>query len=138
MKEFWEKYEQDLKEGYYELKGGIKCLKPKFIVEYPKELVDILKRTGKNNTSQVRKYYEHVKLIQSNIRVNRDSFDAVHAWLKELIPYAKYALERSVITEEFVVFIELNIGVISDLDDLNAFAKHFQSLIAYMPKEKNR
>ena len=54
------------------------------------------------------------------------------------MPAAAYALERATITADFKKFIDLNVSNIKDKDDLDAFIKHFQSLIAYLPKENPR
>lgn len=60
------------------------------------------------------------------------------ATLYELMPAAAYALERATITDDFREFIDLNVSNIKDKEDLDAFVKHFQSLIAYLPRENSR
>ena len=54
------------------------------------------------------------------------------------MPAAAYALERATITDDFREFIDLNVSNIKDKEDLDAFVKHFQSLIAYLPRENSR
>ena len=54
------------------------------------------------------------------------------------MPAANYALERKNVTVEFKQFIDFNVSRIKDKDDLAAFIKHFQSVIAYLPKENQK
>lgn len=58
--------------------------------------------------------------------------------LYELSSAANYAFVRDTITTDFKKFIDLNVAHIKNDNDLRAFIKHFQSLIAYLPKENQK
>ena len=145
MSDLWDEYKKDLEKGYYKSVNGKDCLKEEFIVKYPEKIADELQyenkdgRKYKNNTknklSQIRKFYDHARWIQDSLRLSEEPLDVLKATLSQLRPYALYALKRETITEEFQKFIDLNVSKINDKKDLDAFIKHFQSLIAYLPKE---
>lgn len=127
------KYLSDLRSGYYKNKD---CLKPEFIVEYPKEIAKGLEDRNKNKLSQIWKFYDHVRRIQDNL--NGKPFAAIEADLNILKPAVEYALNRDTVTVVFKNFIDENVSQIKDRKDLDAFIKHFQALIAYLPRENQR
>ena len=67
MDNFWKKYQEELKDGYYKVTDNEKCLKPEFIVEYPEEIARRLKHFRKNKLSQIWKFYNHAVRIQECI-----------------------------------------------------------------------
>lgn len=148
MDDFWKRYEKALEDGYFKMVDGKKCLKEEFIVEYPIKIVEMLKydrndksksnNKDKNKVSQLWKFYDHARRIQDSLRLKGGSLDVLRAELCELMPAANYALERKNVTVEFKQFIDFNVSRIKDKDDLAAFIKHFQSVIAYLPKEKQK
>ena len=93
--------------------------------------------TPQNKRSQIRKFYEYVLRIQGLLRRKNNNFGAVEAELKRLIPYVDYAVSRGTVSELFQKFINKNIMAIHNVEGLNAFVKHFESIVAYLPKEKN-
>ncbi len=131
--------------GYFETAEGESVLKPEYIVEYSKEIARKLAskdewekpNTPQNKRSQVRKFYEYVLRIQGLLQLKNNHFGTVEAELKRLIPYAEYAMSRGTVSELFQNFINDNIMALHNVDDLNAFVKHFESIVAYLPKEKN-
>lgn len=148
MNDLLAEYKGALNEGYFRWVDGKKCLKEDFIVKYPKRIADELsynkrdKRTfknkNKNKLSQIWKFYDHARWVQDSLRLRDEPLEVLKATLCELMPAAAYALERATITADFKKFIDLNVSNIKDKDDLDAFIKHFQSLIAYLPKENPR
>lgn len=148
MDNFWDKYEHELNAGYFKIVGQKKCLKEQFIVEYPQKIANELecektdKRTNKkktiNTVSQIWKFYDHARRIQDSLRLNGETLDTLQAELCVLRPVANYALSRETVTDGFRKFIDFNVMRIKDRDDLDAFIKHFQSLIAYFPKENQK
>ncbi len=131
--------------GYFETVENENALKPEYIVEYSKAIAEKLSdknewekpNTPQNKRSQIRKFYEYVLRIQSLLHRKNNNFDAVEAELKRLIPYVNYAVSRGTVSELFRNFINDNMMAIHNVEDLNAFVKHFESIIAYLPKEKN-
>lgn len=131
-------YLEDLRKGYFEFINNKKCLKPKFIVEYPESIAINLCDKNKNKLSQIWKFYDHARRIQDNLNQKGESLDILRAELNELKPAVVYACARDTVTDIFKDFITENVSQIKDLDDLNAFIKHFQSLIAYLPRENQK
>lgn len=142
MDDFWNEYEKDLKKGYYKEIDGKRCLKEEFIVKYPQEIVKRLRYNwnNKNNNklSQLWKFYDFIRRIQNSLYLNDESLDILKADLYQLMPAANYAFERETISEDFKKFIDLNVTCVKSREDLDAFIKHFQSLIAYLPKENQK
>ena len=131
--------------GYFEMIGDEKALRPEYIVAYAKEIAEKLDKpeewdkfnSPQNKRSQVRKFYEYVLRIQGLLQRKNNNFEVVEAELDRLIPFVNYARSRSTVSELFQIFVEENIRAIHSVEDLNAFVKHFESIVAYLPKEKN-
>lgn len=132
---FWENYQKELQDGYFKLVGNKKSLKPEFIVEYPKKIAWQLSDDKKNKMSQLWKFYDHTMRIRDSLRQSGNSLETLKAELCELQPAVNYAKERGVVTYKFKNFIDFNIECINDNEDLRAFIKHFQSVIAYLPRK---
>ena len=145
---FWSSYKAELDSGYYRKIDGKECMKEELIVEYQKKIVKFLKydcrdkRTEKNKNrnklSQLWKFYDHARRIQDSLRLKNEPLDVMKADLYELSSAANYAFVRDTITTDFKKFIDLNVAHIKNDNDLRAFIKHFQSLIAYLPKENQK
>lgn len=137
MDQFWDEYCEDLKDGYFRLVDDRKSLKPKFIVEYPRELARKLANGSSNKLSQIWKFYDHVLRIQDSVKKG-NSLEFCKAELYELLPAVNYAMERRTVTSDFQKFINSNVKCIYEDEDLKAFIKHFQSLIAYLPRQNQK
>lgn len=131
-------YLEDLKDGYYKIVDGKECLKPEFIVKYPKELAMGLKDRNKNKMSQIWKFYEHARRIQDNLEHQGMFFAVSEAELNIMQPIVESALNKSTVTSVFKDFINENVSKIKRKEDLDAFIKHFQALIAYLPRENQK
>lgn len=124
--------------GYYVEKNGELVLKKEYIVGFPNEIAKLLSQDrNKNKRSQIRKFYEYALRIQALLKRKNMEFDAIEAELTRLVPYVKYAESRSTVSELFRMFIEENIKHIHNEKDLMAFIKHFEAIVAYLPKERN-
>ena len=133
-----EEYLKDLKSGYYKIVDEKKCLKPKFIVEYPSFIAKSLGDRRKNKLSQLWKFFDHARRIQDSLNQKNQPLDVLEAELRELRPAVAYAYSRDTVTWEFKKFIDANVSQVKDRDDLNAFIKHFQAVIAYLPRENQK
>ena len=138
MDNFWKKYQEELKDGYYKVTDNEKCLKPEFIVEYPEEIARRLKHFRKNKLSQIWKFYNQAVRIQECICQRKESFERWKAELYALRPAVNYAKERDTVSQEFKDFVDFNVQFIKDSEDLTAFVKHFQSVIAYLPRQNQK
>lgn len=124
--------------GYYEMVDGEKVMKKDYILSYPREIAQALSvKRDVNKQSQIRKFYEYSLRIQGILRRKNGDFKLVETELNRLIPHAHYAMNRGTISELFKNFIERNLKSIHNAEDLNAFIKHFEAIVAYLPKEKN-
>lgn len=135
---FWENYQKELQDGYFKLVGNKKSLKPEFIVEYPEEIARRLRNYRKNKLSQLWKFYDHTMRVEDRLRRSGDPLEILKAELRELQPAVNYAKGRETVTQEFQDFIDFNVRCINDNEDLRAFIKHFQSVIAYLPRQNQR
>lgn len=131
-------YLVDLKDGYYKIVDGNECLKPEFIVEYPKEIAKGLKDRNKNKMSQIWKFYEHARRIQDSLEHRGMPFAVSEAELDMMQPIVESALNRNMVTQIFKDFIDENVSKVKKIEDLDAFIKHFQALIAYLPRENQK
>jgi len=138
MDKLSKEYLQDLKDGYYKIIDGKECLKPEFIVKYQKEIAKGLKDRNKNKLSQIWKFYEHARRIQDNLEHQGMSFAVSEAELDIMQPIVEAALNKSTVTPVFKDFIDENVSKIKSMEDLDAFIKHFQALIAYLPRENQK
>ena len=132
-----------LAEGYYLVRNDEKIMRKEYIIEFPEAIANTLsnreetKNGKKNKRSQIRKFYEYSLRIQNVMKRKNGNFEMVEADLKWLVPAVKYAQTRDVVSDLFVRFVEKNIAAIHNKDDLKAFVKHFEAIVAYLPKEKN-
>lgn len=133
-----EEYVNDLKSGYYTIVNGRKCLKSKFIVEYPQKIAKRLEHSTQNSLSQIWKFYDHARKIQDNLKQKGEPLVVMKAELDRLKPAVQYALNRNMVTNLFNDYIAQNVSQIKDIEDLDAFIKHFQSLIAYLPRKNQK
>ncbi len=131
----WDEYCKDLSKGYYEVIDGKKCMKPAFIVEYPQMIVKELRDRKRNKPSQIRKYCDYARGMNDRLKRGNVTLNMIKADLLKMIPVVYSALTRDTVTIKFKLFIEKNLNQIKDKDDLDAFVKHFQALMAYLPKE---
>lgn len=134
--EFWKKYKKELSQGYF--MEGTDYMKPELIVEYPEKMAHLLKDYKKNKLSQIWKFYAHARHVQYLLWRKNYQLLAMRAELCELQPIVHNAKEKGVVTDDFKKFININIKCIKEKEDLDAFIKHFQSVIAYLPRENQK
>lgn len=132
--------EEYLKNGYYSMVDGEQVMHVGLVTYKAKEIADDLncrvnKKDGLNKRSQIRKFYEYVISIESLVK-RKGRFDVYEADLKKLIASAVYAKTRKVVSQYFVDFINSNLDKVKSEKDLFAFSKHFEAVVAYLPKEK--
>lgn len=133
-----------LEGGYYKEVNGEKVLQKEYIVKYPQEIVELLTvrdergrvKSDINKRSQIRKFYEYALAVQGLLQRKDNNFEVVEAELNRLIPFADYAKSRGTVSDLFVEFINKNVTNIHSTSDLTAFTKHFEAIVAYLPKDK--
>lgn len=138
MDDFWNRYQKDLKEGYFRIVDGKKAMKPEFIVEYSAKIARRLEHDKKNKLSQLWKFYDHTLRIQKKLLQCGEQLEVMYAELSRLRPAVHYAKERDTVTWQFKNFIDFNIEAIRNNDDLKAFIEHFQAVLAYLPRQNQK
>lgn len=113
-----------------------------FIVGYPKTIAEMLSDRGKykikdteNNSTQIRKYYEVVRNIETLIKLDRISIDEALIEVNRLRALAENARSGGKVTNCFVDFLNINLDKIKTKEDLIFFAKHFEAVIGYFKKD---
>ncbi len=124
--------------GYFETVDGKKYVKTDYIIRYPKTLAGLLQQEGNklNKSSQLRKFYDFCVRLES-ILAKHDSFKEIEASFVQIVPYVNNAKTRGLVSYLFVQFVEKNVALVKDKQSFSAFMKHFEALIAYMPKDTN-
>lgn len=138
MSDFWALYQKALDDGYFRQIDGKRSLKPEFIVKYPKEIAKQLEDSQRNKLSQIWKFYDYTRRTQDGLCQSENALEISRAELNELLPQVNYAKERNTVTQQFKDFIDFNIMRINSREDLQAFIKHFQAVIAYLPRKNQR
>lgn len=129
--------------GYYEEGERGRVLKKEYIVDFPISIAKALSskedsENGKRNKrSQIRKFYEYSISIRELANRKNGDFRVIEAELDRLLPFAQYKMSRNTVSQLFVDFINKNVSNIKNTEDLQAFVKHFEAIVAYLPKEKN-
>lgn len=122
--------------GYYrQAPGGERVLDERYIIDYPKAIAEGLSDREMNKSAQLRKFYDYCIRLRDMMAYQGKSFPALRADLDRLIPFAQYAQKRRRVSDLFVRFVEQNVAAIGDEGEFRAFLKHFEALIAYLPKE---
>jgi len=127
-----------LKNGYFDTGPSGKTVRTELVWKTAKEIADSL-NAGKTQLkkSQLRKYYDYCKNLQSKMHLRNAGFEAIRPEFVKLLGYATNALNKStpVVPKIFVKFVESNIDKVKNADDFNAFIAHFEMIVAYYPKK---
>lgn len=126
-----------LQGGYYNDTEKLK-LKKEYIVDYPKDIANLLERDGGRDTnkrSQIRRFYEYLLRVESKMNLPNNDFSSIEADFMELVPHVTYAGQRRVVSKMFIEFIEKNAAAVHDEKDVRAFVKHFEAVIAFTKKD---
>ncbi len=123
--------------GYYSDARKEK-LKKEYIIDLPKKIAKELEYDGgrdANKRTQIRKFYEYLLRVELKMQLKENDYSMVEADLAALVPYVSYAGKRRLVSRIFQQFIEKNVNAVHDANDLRAFAKHFEALVAFTKKE---
>lgn len=128
-----------LKGGYYKTVDGKILLKKEYIVTYPDKIAETLScGVGeKNKRTQIRKYYGFTIRLKELLNNSEKDFEEIEAELNRMRYFAENACNSNKVTKFFVDFINKNLDYIHREEDFKAFAKHFEAVVAYLPKERN-
>ncbi len=120
-----------LLKAYYDKDNNL--LKEIFI-GVPEELAKIFSREGMA-TKQVRDFYQ--KILKARNKAFLSGINAVKPILYECQRDAAYQLKRNVIPKSFNDFLVHHLQIAEKNEKmLEGFCQHFESVLAYFPKEK--
>lgn len=123
--------------GYFSAGGADskRTMKREYILDYPKQIADGLDVGGRdqNRSAQIRKFYDYCIRIRDALEQGK-SFAEVEGDFCRLSVFAKYAQSRGRVSGLFVQFIEKNVNAVRSKEDLFAFVKHFEAIVAYIKK----
>lgn len=126
---------------YYDERG---IIREELIDSKAKDIAQklVFSRVGKDDKetkTQIRKFYNEVKLLEKRLKDRKDSPDKEAEFLK-ILPLIKmikakvaYAVgrENAKISQSFKDFLFKSIDEIKDKEDFEAFVLHFESVIGY-------
>lgn len=127
---FFEQYLEELSNGYF-IKDDF--IKREFVLEYAKELAnEFTKNESVNKPTQIRKYFDYCDKINGIYKVKRN-FLYVQAELPKVISHLNNALKKSLISKDFVTFMEKNVdlAIIEEKNFVKGFIPHFEAVIGF-------
>lgn len=98
----------------------------------------------KNSVTQVRKFYNQVKVVEQKAKGSQENFNAIKPHVRLLQAQAAYSVARGLLSEDFKEFFDVATEKIikEEQEGLNEFAKFFQAVYAYyyylMEQEENK
>ena len=112
-------------------------MKREYILDFPQKIAQDLSKGGRdqNKSAQIRKFYDYCIRIRDALEQGK-SFAEVESDFCRLSAFAQYAKSRKKVSDLFVRFIKRNVEAVHSKEDLFAFVKHFEAIVAYM-KNKN-
>ncbi len=100
--------------------------------------VDEYSKNLKIKTTQIRKFFEEVRKIRDRLHEGNAEWTEIESELWKLIPAARYASGREVISKDFYYFISKGIYMATESDSeevkkrkLENFIRLFEALVAF-------
>ncbi|MEK4179493.1 type III-A CRISPR-associated protein Csm2 [Aeribacillus sp. FSL K6-1121] len=125
-----------LNTGYFDESGNYKR---EIYIDWAKAIASKLKR-DKMTSASIRRFYGRVRALSTMFR-DEETFQRNKHELQKLIPLVYYSLQRDQanVPESFKDFLEVNVRLAEQsLKDFKAFVDHFQSVVAFFPKEDQK
>lgn len=88
-------------------------------------------RKNPNKTTQIRKFYDEVLKLETQVRTQSAKKEYVLPLLHMLIPKAAYAKGRDLVSDTFLNFIKDSVYQIRDIKDLKVFVQFFEALMGF-------
>lgn len=127
-----------LKDGYFDKGPQGKTVKTELVWKTAEKIAkDLNEGRTQMKKSQLRKYYDYCKRLQSMMQAKNMGFDAVKPLFAKLLGYVTNARNKStpLVPQMFEQFVEKNILAVKGADDFNAFIAHFEMIVAYYPRK---
>lgn len=88
--------------------------------------------TGKNKSTQIRRFYDELVGWQERIGTDEQKFRDYEAFIHMLNAKAAYAQGRNLVTCEFVEWLNGCIKQVTDTRALNHFRLHFEAMLGFL------
>jgi CRISPR type III-A-associated protein Csm2 len=125
-----------LNTGYFDESGNYRR---EIYIDWAKAIASKLKQ-DKMTSASIRRFYGRVRALSTMFR-DEETFQRNKHELQKLIPLVYYSLQRDQanVPESFKDFLEVNVRLAEQsLKDFKAFVDHFQSVVAFFPKEDQK
>lgn len=124
--------------GYFEKKNDKDYLREEVFIEWAKKVSQAL-QAQKMTSAATRRFFNKLRAVEYEYKNKQDKdFDRVREKLSAFPRDVAYTENRGVTPHLFTRFIELNIAQAKESPKhFDGFIEHFQSVIAYFPKDKN-
>ena len=123
-----------LKNGYFDESGHI--LRRIFIEDAQDLARNLSADRNTNKISAVRPFFHILRSLEAQYALHGD-FQKVQEGLWRMIPLANDRLSRNIVTRLFFDFISKNVQeAAKSPQHFNGFLRHFESVIAYYPRER--
>ncbi|HNS56126.1 MAG TPA: type III-A CRISPR-associated protein Csm2 [Smithellaceae bacterium] len=92
-------------------------------------------RLDHNKRTQIRKFYDEVVRLNSNVKINPNDWDLILPYINMLIAKAAYANGRNkLVTADFVNLLRECVAQVQQPNDLDVFANFFESFMGFYRK----
>ncbi|HNO74828.1 MAG TPA: type III-A CRISPR-associated protein Csm2 [Nitrosomonas mobilis] len=88
--------------------------------------------SGKNKSTQIRRFYDELVGWQERIGTDDKKFKDYEAFIHMLNAKAAYAQGRKLVTQEFVEWLNSCIKQVTDTRTLNHFRLHFEAMLGFL------
>lgn len=120
--------------GYFEAKNGKNYLREELFTDWAKQISRAL-QSKKMSSTATRRFFNKLRAVEYEFKMQRD-FDRVREKIFAFARDVAYTENRGVTPALFTRFIDMNITLAKkDPEHLRGFIEHFQSVIAYFPKD---
>jgi len=130
VKNPFDEYLAEVDNGYFNESGAID---KEFLIDYPKFLVnEFRKNRNVNKTSQIRRYFDHIRLIEGKYKFHKN-FELTKGDLYKLVSIANKSMTKNNLSESFFKFFDKNIETAcrDSKSFLYGFIPHFQAIIGF-------
>jgi CRISPR-associated protein Csm2 len=94
--------------------------------------------SGKNKTSQIRRFYDELVGWHERVGDDLDRFKECEAFIKMLNAKAAYAQGRGLVTREFVDWMRDCVRQVDDPTSLKHFRLHFEATVGFLKELRPR
>lgn len=115
------------------------CLYSVKAEEFAKERADECEQSRKkvNKRTQIRKFYDEVIRLKTQVDSDPELFEALLPQLHMLVAKAAYANGRNLVSNGFLKFIKDSVQQTKNREDLEIFANFFEAFMGFYRQQKS-